>query len=415
MNNMNFKNIKIIVLFISMMVIISSCSIFGSKQNDTVDDVLKQGQIDPNLVPKAVSYVPIFPFFKGFQNPVDVFVGFDEMIYVVDDKGLNILDQKGTLAYTIAIPGATEVTQDRRLHTYVIGKVFDVTVNSTVTCVYHLEGTGQGNYKFIDTLIHPFCDASRQSTQFRGAADVEVTYTGLACLSDNTLYVTRKGPRNQANTFVRPDNAVLIFNQDGLNIGYAAGLNPTESGLKTAIDISSIATFSAPPQRLQGMSTSKNFMITSNNQTNNLEYKTLMITVIDDPDLGPQYSETASLLNFDIGKASSFMYEPFKFKKPEDCFIAPDATNYFFVVDSETDSVYVFTNQGFEGVNPPANSTIKKQINVSFGGKAIDGKPLDGPFNFSDPMGICYNRKMIYVADKGNNRICRYKLNTDLE
>jgi hypothetical protein len=30
-------------------------------------------------------------------------------------------------------------------------------------------------------------------------------------------------------------------------------------------------------------------------------------------------------------------------------------------------------------------------------------------------MGICYNRKMIYVADKGNNRICRYKLNTDLE
>jgi hypothetical protein len=412
---MNFKNIKIIVLFISMIGLVSSCSIFGSKQNDTVDDVLKQGQIDPNLVPKAVSYVPIFPFFKGFQNPVDVFVGFDEMIYVVDDKGLNILDQKGTLAYTIAIPGATEVTQDRRLHTYVIGKVFDATVNETVTCVYHLEGTGQGNYHFIDTLIHPFCDASRQSTQFRGAADVEVTYTGLACLSDNTLYVTRKGPRNQANTFVRPDNAVLVFNQEGLNIGYGVGLNPTESGLKTAIDISSIATFSAPPQRLQGMSTSKNFMITSNNQTNNLEYKTLMITVIDDPDLGPQYSETASLLNFDIGKASSFMYEPFKFKKPEDCFIAPDATNYFFVVDSETDSVYVFTNQGFEGVNPPANSTIKKQINVSFGGKAIAGKPLDGPFNFLDPMGICYNRKMIYVADKGNNRICRYKLNTDLE
>jgi hypothetical protein len=145
------------------------------------------------------------------------------MIYVVDDKGLNILDQKGTLAYTIAIPGATEVTQDRRLHTYVIGKVFDLTVNATVTCVYHLEGTGQGNYKFIDTLIHPFCDASRQSSQFRGAADVEVTYTGLACLSDNTLYVTRKGPRNQANTFVRPDNAVLIFNQDGLNIGYVLG------------------------------------------------------------------------------------------------------------------------------------------------------------------------------------------------
>jgi hypothetical protein len=407
--------VKYIFLTASVISLISSCSVFGSKQNDTVDEVLQQGQIDPNLVPKAVSYVPVFPFFKGFQNPVDVFVGFDEMIYVVDDKGLNVLDQKGTLAYTIAIPGAKEVTQDRRLHTYVIGKVFDATVNATVTCVYHLEGTGQGNYKFIDTLIHPFCDASRQSTQFRGAADQEVEFTGLACLSDNTLYVTRRGPRNQQNTFVRPDNAVLLFSPTGTNIGYAVGLNATESGLKTAIDISGIATFSAPPQRLQGMSTSKNFMITSNNQTNNLEYKTLLISVFDDPDLGTQYTETSSLLNFDISKANSFMYEPFKFKKPEDCFIAPDATNYFFVVDSETDSVYVFTNQGFEGVNPPANSTIKKQVNVSFGGRAVDGKPLDGPFNFNDPMGICYNRRMIYVADKGNNRICRYKLNTDLE
>jgi CDP-6-deoxy-D-xylo-4-hexulose-3-dehydrase len=48
--------------------------------------------------------------------------------------------------------------------------------------------------------------------------------------------------------------------------------------------------------------TSKNFLITSNNQTNNLEYKTLQISVYDDPDLGPQYTETASLLNFDINK-----------------------------------------------------------------------------------------------------------------
>lgn len=412
---MNFKDIKKIVLFISIIGFISSCSIFGSKQNDTVDDVLKQGQIDPNLVPNAVSYVPIFPFFKGFQNPVDVYVGFDEMIYVVDDKGLNVLDQKGTLAYTISIPGATDVTQDRRLHTYVVGKVFSSAVNATVTCVYHLEGTGQGNYKFIDTLIHPFCDESRQSTQFRGTADEEVQFTGIACLSDNTLYVTRKGPRNQGNTFIRPDNAILIFDQKGVNIGSASGLNATESGLKTAIDISGIATFSAPPQRLQGMSTSKNFLITSNNQTNNLEYKTLQISVYDDPDLGPQYTETASLLNFDINKANSFLYQPYRFKKPQDCFIAPDANNYYFVVDSETDSVYVFTNQGFEGVNPPANSTIKKQVNVSFGGRAADGKPQDGPFNFNDPWGICYNRKIIYVADKGNNRICRYKLNTDLE
>lgn len=406
---------KYTLFFLLMLTLVSACSLFGSKQNDTVDEVLDQGKVDPNLVPKAVSYVPIFPFFKNFSHPVDVYVGYDEMIYVVDDKGLNVLDQKGTLALTIPIPGATEVTQDRRLHTYVIGKIYDSLVNATVTCVYHLKGTGQGNYSFVDTLIHPFCDASRQSTQFRGADDAAVEFTGIACLFDNTLYVSRKGPRNQLGSFVRPDNSVLIFDQDGLNISTAAGLNPTGSSLKSAVDISGLATYAAPPQRLQGISTSKNFLLTSSNTTANLEYKVLAINAIDDPDLGTQYTENTSFLNFDISKASNFLYEPFRFKKPEDCFIAPDATNYIFVVDSETDSVYVFTNQGFEGVNPPANSSIKKQVNVSFGGRAVDGKPLDGPFNFNNPMGICYNRRIIYVADKDNNRICRYKLNTDLE
>ena len=104
----------------------------------------------------------------------------------------------------------------------------------------------------------------------------------------------------------------------------------------------------------------KLFLLTSSSSAN-LEYKVLSINAIDDPDLGTQYTVNTSFLNFDITKASNFLYEPFRFKKPKDCFIAPDATNYLFVVDSETDSVYVFSNQGFEGVNPPANSSIKNK------------------------------------------------------
>jgi len=56
--------VKYIFLTASIISLISSCSVFGGKQNDTVDQVLQQGQIDPNLVPKAVSYVPVFPFLK---------------------------------------------------------------------------------------------------------------------------------------------------------------------------------------------------------------------------------------------------------------------------------------------------------------------------------------------------------------
>ncbi len=60
-------------------------------------------------------------------------------------------------------------------------------------------------------------------------------------------------------------------------------------------------------------------------------------------------------------------------------------------------------------MNPPAGSPNTKQVIASFGGVG------SGPFNLIDPSGVAYLRKVVYVADKGNNRICRYKLSTDLE
>ena len=34
---------------------------------------------------------------------------------------------------------------------------------------------------------------------------------------------------------------------------------------------------------------------------------------------------------------------------------------------------------------------------------------------FVDPSGVCYFRRTVFVADKGNGRIIRYQLSTDLE
>lgn len=408
-------NRKYAYLFLLVLpMLLSGCSaIFGDKKNAEVDEIFEQGAIDPSLVPSAVGYVPIYPFFTNVHHPVDVYVGYDEMIYVVDDNGLNIFDQKGTLNRIIPIQGATDVIQDRRLHTYVTGRINDPVLGNRAA-VFHLMNTAGGAPIFVDTLIHPLADESRATTGNRGADDEAVQFTGLATLDDNTLYVARTGPRNDVNTFVRPDNTILVFNQDGRNIGSSEGLNPNSSSLKSVIGVSSIATFAGPPQRLQGISSSKNFMLTQANPDPSIEYRVLMITVQDDPDLGTLYGETPSYLNFDYTKADRFLYESFRFKKPEDCYIAPDNLQYSFVVDSETDSLYVFTNQGYEGVNPPANSIFKKQVIVSFGGAGKDGT-ASGPFSFNDPSGVCYNRRVVYVADKNNNRICRYKLNTDLQ
>jgi hypothetical protein len=241
-----------------------------------------------------------------------------------------------------------------------------------------------------------------------------VQFTGLATLFDNTLYVARSGPRNDVTGIARPDNGVLVFNSNGENIGFASGLTPTQSSLKSAAGITAIATQAGPPQRLSGISTSPNFYLALGNPDYALEYRAIGIQATLDPDQGMVYGENTNFLNFDNTKANRFLYESFRFKQPSDIFFAPDANAYIFVTDKATDSLYVFTNIGYEGVNPPANSNVKKQIIVSFGGSGADGK-ASGPFNFIDPSGVCYFRRMVLVADKGNNRICRYMLNTDLQ
>ncbi len=388
-----------------------SCSfLFGSKKDATVDDIFTQGSIDPNLNPDNIGYVPILPFWSGFSNPVDVYVGYDEMVYVIDDNGLNILDQSGQLFNTIPIQGATDVIQDRRLHTYVSGRV-DKMVNGqayNLAAVYHLSNTASGGQVvFEDTLIQPFADASRNNTSFRESDDEQVEFSGLATLADNTLYVSRRGPRNDLASIARPDNTILFFNEDGVNTGYANGLNPVSSSLKSTLNISAIATFASPPQSLNGISNSADFLICQTKPE--AQYKVLWIRQLVDPDVGTEYIENAELVQQDTSKATRFLYEPNRFQDPEDVYIAPDFSGYIFVVDRQLDSLYQFTRKGYEGVNAPPNSRFTKQLIASFGGYG------SGPFNFKEPSGVCYNRKIVYVADKGNGRIARFKLSTDLE
>ncbi|MFI5172740.1 MAG: hypothetical protein ACHQFW_10135 [Chitinophagales bacterium] len=406
------KNIKLTIGFLLSIFLLSGCDfLFGTRDDTVVDEIFDEGAIDPDVIQDEVGYVPILPFWNNFSDPVDVFCGYDELIYVIDNNGLNILDQTGQIFNTFYIPGATDITQDRRLHTYVAGRVeIDVDddgILEDLAAIYHLTGTSTGNIQIIDTLIQPFCDASRNITAFRGEEDEAVEFTGLATTADNTLYVTRKGPANDLAGIARPDNSILFFDETGNNIGYANGLSPTTGNLKSTWDISSIATFAAPPQSLSGISSSPEFMITLTNE--NAPYKCLWITQTSDPEAGISYGENALLTIFDFTKADRFLYEPDRFSNPTDVYIAPDFTGYIFLVDSEKDSLYQFTRKGYEGVNPPAGSATTKQIIASFGG---DG---NGPFNFAAPNGVAYLRGTVYVADKGNGRICRYKLSTDLE
>lgn len=397
----------------SLLLVLNSCEfLFGTKDNDEVNDIFKQGEIDPDLKPQNYGYVPILPIWSKFSHPVDVYVGYDEMIYVVDDNGVNILDLKGTLCRTIPVYKAKEVIQDRRIHTYIIGKVILNIAGQPreLAAVFHLKNTATADGPvFLDTLIHPFCDASRTNVGFRNE-DLQVEFNGLATLADHTLYVARTGPVNNLSNPYRTDNCILFFDKEGKNYAYANGLTPVlPSNLKSVIGVSSIAAFAAPPQNLYGVNTTHDFLLCQASSDPSIEYRVLWIREFTSPDAGTEYGQNDNMLIQDEAKANRFLYESFRFKKPEDVYIAPDQSGYIFVVDSELDSLFIFTQKGYEGIPPPPNTSFSKNIIVSFGGKG------SGAFQFNNPCGVCYYRKTVYVADRDNNRIIRFRLNTDLE
>jgi hypothetical protein len=414
MNKQYLQKRIFLLTLLGMALMLNACNfLFGSRQDDTVDDVLQQGAIDPNLTQNIIGYVPVLPVWGGFIKPTDVFVGYDEMVYVVENggpnPGLHVLDLKGDRQNFIPITGASKVTQDRRLHTYVIGRVNEERNGElfNLPALYVLTGTGTRNPVFIDTLVHPRNDISRNNTNFRGIFDEQVEFTGVAVTHDNAFYLARRGPSNSLTSTAVPDNAVLVYRPDRSNNGSIRNLNPTTSSLRSAMSLSDITSFLAPPQLVFGMSESKDFLMLQSNPA--AEYKALWIRQLDNPETGVSYIENSSMLNFDTSRAERFLYEGFRFSKPADICIAPDETGYIFIVDSERDSLYQFTRLGFEGVNPPPASGLTKQVIASFGGRGA------GPFQFNQPQGVAYFRRVVYVADSGNGRVVRYKLSIDLE
>ncbi len=384
---------------------------WGTIDDPTTEEIFEQGRIDPTLTPQSIGYVPILPYWEGFEGLEDVFVGYDEMVYVVDRRGVHVLDLTGARHRLIPIDGAVAVTQDRRLHLYVAARIrYSVSDSETYSlpAVYRLSGTATaGDVLWEDTLIHPFADPSRRLIGVR-PTDTLVRFEGLDCRADNVLYLLRQGPINNLASTAWPDNAVLFFNPEGENIGYAFGLNPVAPDLKSVAGATAIATFAAPPQRIYGMPTTHDFLLTLHPPAP-AEFGTIWIRERLDPNVGLSYEENSKLLQKDLTKGRRFLYDPFRFSAPADVCVAGDKTGYIFVVDRLRDSVYQFTQQGIEGVPPLPSMNETRHIIVSFGGKGA------GPFQFDEPVAVAYHKKTLYVADRGNGRIARFRLNIDIE
>ena len=417
---------------------------FGSKSDPTTDEIFDEGETDPTLV-DDVGYVPLTPFYEQgvggpLQNPVDVYVGYDEFIYAADDRGVHVLDLAGRPQFLLSdvagqpLRDITAIVQDRRLDLYVAARR-DTTVAGAVcpssgggeSCdlavVYRIRGLTTGTPRVADILWHPFDDGSRRFTRFElpdvyagGASDEDAEFTGVSVLADNRLYVTRRGPVNSTasgrpSAAFSPFNAFIQYSPDGDYLQYVRALTPDRPSLLSAYYPSDVLTFVGPPQRAS-VALDENFVLALAPPDSEPDptYGVVSVRVVETTD-GIEYQVDAPRLgaasNPDLGDGA--LFEAGQFVRPTSLAYAADQTGYLFVLDAGKDSLFVFNQNGIEGVAPPPGAGSTRPVRASFGGTGA------GPLQFSDPQGVAYYDRIVYVADTGNNRIGRYRLNTDFE
>ncbi|MBO6522610.1 MAG: hypothetical protein JJ971_02185 [Balneolaceae bacterium] len=422
-----------IVFLVAVTLSFTACDdIFNSKSNGDTDEIFEEGRIDPTLE-NVDGYAPVLPFWGGFNAPTDVHVGFDEFVYVTDAQGIHLLD-RADLSPRVTLPfrGAVSVTQDRLLNVYVAARIdtviesIDPTITWDLPAVFKIKNlNGVGPIQYVDTLIFPFDDASLSTTAAQNSRldrSSQLNYelvevTGITVLGDNSLYVTRTGPFTETTSVAAPDNTVLEFQrvvEDGVktdkmrNVRQIRALSPSVPSLRSGIGISSITSFISPPQR-DNFTDDRSFIITQASQSKDIPFRVLWINAVETVD-GIVFQQNSQLLSQDTTQADGFLYEPNKFKLPSGVAFGGDDDSYIFIIDAESDSLFQFQLNGQEGVPPPAGvEDQSRQIIVSFGGSGA------GPKEFNEPSGVAYFNRVVYVADKGNNRIARFKLTSDFE
>lgn len=229
----------------------------------------------------------------------------------------------------------------------------DLLVVNNTNRVYRLNLV-EANHLLADARIDTILTlAQRDHPQWR--------FTAIATYLDRSYYVTRAGAETA-------DNAIVQFNENDELVG-PLPLIPGGTGFFSVTEPSGIISVRRG---------SVDFIFT---QIGNSFHRAQWITT-------DAYGFTPKI---EQGKT---FYTPGKFAAPED--LTLDDAGNIYVIDAGSDSLYKFN---------PAGGEFRSQ---SFGGRG------SGERQFHQPSGVAWFNKVLYVADTGNNRIVRFKLNTDL-
>lgn len=408
------NRISIILYLLTFTLGLSSCENFFGKRTDS------EFLGEPDFQVRPVAYVPILPTLEGFNNPIDIITGFDQLIYVVDHDSVDSLNCQ-IIAYDFSltelgrrtIPGAKAIAQGRNLKLYVIGSkdtsvagidyhldaIYKLNLNPDTNVAYD----GLENAIIEKVITHPFYFTSSLG---KGKDLLEaVKLNDISVMANGQYYVTRSGPINDLSQFGGPDDAVLLFNNDDKLVS-PVSVNTAVSGMRRDYFKKpyGIINPNQPPQTPL-LQQNYDFLYTSNDPTTVLKAQ-----VIDFIETENEIGYLGQILPIgDTTKADGFLYTPDRFEKPMGSIITGDGTNYVIIADAAKDSVYLFTTSGLEGVQAPPGSSSNKNINVSFGGTG------SGLTEFNYPVAVAYIERILFVADAGNKRILRFKLTTDFD
>lgn len=325
----------------------------------------------------------------NFNEPSDIYVGADNIVYVADTKNNRIvmMDVGGAImGYSQKILHPEAITQNDSLQLLVVNKtnaIFRIDLNKHNLIIGDTP---------IDTVYQQTTEPSRQ-------------FTGITVHNGFEYYVTVVDTADSSFNFVE-FSFIYDFNSNNTLKG-PLPLNVNGTGLYSAIVPTGIVSLReryldiSPPQ-----AKTPAFMFCQKGRTslltNNFKVQSVTTTIIEG---GVTLIPNTSLIGSDL-------YDVDRYYFPED--ITLDRNGFIFVLDkgrSITDPDTTKPLPGFYRFTSFGNSPLRnKQQGVLGIGS--------GSNQFNNPKGIAVlpfeEIQIVYVADTGNNRILMFKLSTQL-
>lgn len=282
-SNPKLEFLKVALFIITAGLLFSSCN-------------EKSNVVDISTLPKATSqvvmdtnYVQIQPAWVGFNNPKDMKIGFDDILYVTepDNNQIVMVNLAGAVVgHSQYVKRPIAVAEDRRFN-LIIACEYDTTVNGSTITLAAIAKIRLFNYNHdisaapVEIVYHESPQQKITRDPVTGGLISGREYTGVAVLpiapvpgDNNSYYVTRSGNNNTSS--VDPDNMVLHFDENDQE--YSSEFNnlvpslvPTGTGFVAINQISNIATFNTKQY-------SSDFILTQIDPTNAFKVKWITYT-----------------------------------------------------------------------------------------------------------------------------------------